>query len=268
MKRHAIATVSLFNFGKDQYPSYRSERAFLDPVCAALLPLTALLLLIRLGSPLGWGFWVFTPAYLLGGVFLCAVETTYHRIPAVLLFMCLGLAWSVLRIGHTIAPGFGLPSWFPAALATSFVVAAAYANVVWYFRDFELVRTAERKTAFTFLACRYAGTHTVLDATALDADEYVPVHNIFPQFQCPTLERLRVRSLSEIWNVELFTTKRRVALIIPEKVVTLHPGSPVGYRIVKDFVDRTLTSPEPLPLHVYELEREAGKPTDDGPAPR
>lgn len=258
LERHLAATATLLNAGKDDFPSYEADRAFLDPVSAALAPLAFALLLVRIASPLGWGLWVFAPAYLLGGVFLCLPPTTYHRIVTLFLFLGPALGWTAMTLFETVARGLSVSPRVGRWLAAAVVAAAALANLHYYFRGFERLRLPEHRTVFGFLACRYARTHVVVDATALDGREYVPRHNLFPELECPSLERIRVEKTAALWDVEALTSRPLAVLIVPEKVVAENPGTPTGYRIVREEIDTTIRFPEPLALHVYELEREPG----------
>jgi len=253
---HARKTLAVFNFSRDAFPGYGADRAMADPVVAALVPLAFGLLLLRIRSPVAVVVFVVTGGYLAGGVFLAGHPPTYHRIAITLFFASLAVAWAVCELAAAAAGAVRIPA-RPAVLVASaaVVLASAALSARYYFREFAPVTRLENKTAMGWLVCRYAGTHAVIDATTLDGEEHVPLHNVLPTFQCPSLTRVWCQSRAEIWNVSSFTNARAAVLILPETIAAGTPGSPAGYRVVRTFVDHSIQYPVPIPLRVVEMER-------------
>jgi 4-amino-4-deoxy-L-arabinose transferase-like glycosyltransferase len=252
---HVLRTISIFNFGSDHFKAYGANRALADAVTGALAPAAYALLLHRLSSPVGWVSIVFTGAYLSGAVLLCAGPPSYHRVLVVLLFSCLGVAWTMTGLARAFADRVNVPRWLPAAAAVAVVGASAWFNLHYYFREFPRARQTEAGFALGKLICRYAGTYTVVDATALDGHSYVPSDNLYPSFQCPEAKWVRVHEASRLWQFPELTDARRVALIVPNVVESANPGQPRGYRLVRRYVDRSIRQPVDLPLSVMEYER-------------
>jgi hypothetical protein len=233
-----------------------------DPVVAALVPLAFGLLLLRLRRPAAWMAFVFMGAYLVGGVFLAGHEPTYHRIAITLFYASLAVAWAARELAGAAAQALGLSAKGSLAAALAVAVASGVLSAHYYFREFPPVTHRGSTTGMGWLLCRYAGTHTVIDATTLDGVEYVPLHNVFPSFQCPSLHRIWCKSRADLWKVSKLTSARNVVLIVPERVVAETPGVPSGYRVVREFVDRSIKYPESVALRVYELSREGAAATD------
>jgi 4-amino-4-deoxy-L-arabinose transferase-like glycosyltransferase len=254
--KHVLRTIGIFNFGSDHFKAYGANRPMNDAVTAALLPVAGVLLFWRLSSPLGWVSVVFTGAYLTGAVLLCASQPTYHRIAVVLLFSSLGVAWTLIGLARALAASVGLPRWAPAALAFALVGASAWLNLHYYFGELPQSRLIEAGFGVGRLICRYAGTHTVIDATVLDGHEYAPPHNEYPDLQCPDARRLRVASAARLWAFRGLTEARRVVLIVPTVVESANPGQPRGYRLVRRTVDRSIRRPADLSLSALEFERD------------
>ena len=252
---HVLRTISIFNLGSDRFPAYNADRALNDAVTAALVPVAYALLFFRLSTPVGWLCIVFTGAYLSGGVLLCPTPPTYHRIPVILLFSCLGVAWALIGLARSFAAHARTPRWLPAVAAFAVVGASAWFNLDYYFREFPRTRLMEARLGLGNLICRYAGTHTVVDATALDGHSYVPTENLYPSFQCPEAKWVRIHEASRLWKFPEVTDARRVALIVPTIVESASPGQPQGYRLVRKYVDRSIRQPVELPLSVMEYER-------------
>jgi len=250
---HVERSALVFNFGDDFHQ--RARRSLVDPVTAALLPLAAAMLLIRIRSPLGWLFWTWIPLYLVIGVLLCAHPPTNHRVVTVLLMSSLAVSWGAHELAGTIRDGFALPRWSSAALVGAFVVTASWMNIEYYFVEFRASRPMGHTEGFTWLACSYAGSYTILDATWIDGWQYVPPNSNFFDYQCPSAHRVRIRDSADLWRLDRFTEATRLVLIVPREVVLRHPGEPEGYRVVRRYVDRSIKGPVPLPLEVYELER-------------
>jgi len=262
---HVLRTISIFNFGSDRFPAYNADRALNDAVTAALVPVAYALLFFRLSTPVGWLCIVFTGAYLSGGVLLCPTPPTYHRIPAILLFSCLGVAWALIGLARSFAAHARTPRWLPAVAAFAVVGASAWFNLDYYFREFPRTRLMEARLGLGNLICRYAGTHTVVDATALDGHSYVPTDNLYPNFQCPEAKWVRIHEASRLWKFPEVTEARRVALIVPTIVESASPGKPQGYRLVRKYVDRSIRRPVDLPLSVMEYERSPLDPMKGSP---
>jgi 4-amino-4-deoxy-L-arabinose transferase-like glycosyltransferase len=147
---HLVRTVGIFNFGWDSFKAYGAPRALCDPFTAALVPAAAAVLLARLRSPIGWMSILFAGSYLTGGVLLCATQPTYHRASVVLLFVCLGIAWTVTGLARALAAESPARRWLPAALAVVFVVASAASNLHFYFREYP--RTAQERPSAAVLS--------------------------------------------------------------------------------------------------------------------
>jgi hypothetical protein len=140
-------------------------------------------------------------------------------------------------------------------MACAVVGASAWLNLHYYFGELPQSRLIETRFGVGGLICRYAGTHTVIDATILDGHEYAPPHNEYPDLQCPDVRRLRVDSAARLWTFPELTDARRVVVIVPTVVESANPGQPRGYRLVRRTVDRSIRSPVDLPLSVLEFER-------------
>jgi 4-amino-4-deoxy-L-arabinose transferase-like glycosyltransferase len=252
---HALRTIGIFNFGSDYFKAYGANRPMNDAVTAALVPVAGVLLFWRLSLPLGWVSVLFTGAYLTGAVLLSASQPTYHRVLVVLLFSCLAVAWTLVGLTRALAASVNLPRWAPAALAFAVAGASAWLNLHYYFDESPLSRLTEARFGVGTLTCRYAGTHTVIDATALDGHEYVLRENAYPDLQCPGVKRLRIESAARLWAFPGLTDARRVVLFVPAAVESATPGQPRGYRLVRRTVDRSIRRPVDLPLAVLEFER-------------
>jgi 4-amino-4-deoxy-L-arabinose transferase-like glycosyltransferase len=252
---HALRTIGIFNFGSDHFKAYGANRPMNDAVSAALVPVAAVLLFWRLSSPLGWVSVVFTGAYLTGAVLLSASQPTYHRVAVVLLFSSLAVAWTLVGLTRALAASVRLPRWAPGALAFAVVGTSAWLNLHYYFGESPVSRLTEARFAIGTLTCRYAGTHTVIDATALDGHEYVLGGNAYPDLQCPDVKRLRIESASRLWAFSELTGAQRVVLFVPTAIESATPGRPRGYRLVRRTVDRSIRQPVDLPLAVLEFER-------------
>lgn len=252
---HVLRTLAIFNFGSDHFKAYGANRPLNDAVTAALVPVTGVLLFTRLSSPLGWLSVVFTGACLTGGVLFCASQPTYHRIVVVLLFSSLGVAWTLIGLTRTLAASVNVRRWMPAATVFAVAGASAWLNLHYYFRELPLTRLTEARFGVGNLTCRYAGTHTVIDATALDGHQYASTDNQYPDLQCPDAKRLRVDSAARLWTFPELTDARRVVVIVPTVVESENPGQPRGYRLVRRTVDRSIRRPVDLSLSVLEFER-------------
>ena len=264
---HARKTLAVFNFSRDAFPGYGADRSMADPVVAAFVPLAFGLLLVRFGRPAAFLVLVFTGAYLAGGVFLAGHPPTYHRIAIAIFGASLAVAWAVREMAAGVAAALRLPAGTGLAAALAVAAASGVASARYYFREFPPVTRLENKTAMGWLVCRYAGARSVIDATTLDGTEYVPLHNVFPTFQCPALDRVWCRSLADLWDVGKFTKADKAVLIVPERVADGHPGTPAGYRVVRTYVDRSIEYPAPVPLRVYELDRADPAPGGAAVAP-
>jgi hypothetical protein len=253
--QHVLRTLGIFNFGSDHFKAYGADRPMNDAVTAALVPVAAVLLLWRLSSPLGWVSVLFTGAYLTGAVLLSASQPTFHRVLVVLLFSCLGVAWTLIGLTRALAASVRLPRWAPAALAIAVVGASAWLNLHYYFRELPFTRLTEARFGVGKLTCRYAGTHTVIDATALEGRPYVSTDDRYADLQCPEVKRLRIDRPTRLWAFPEQTEAPRVVVIVPTVVESENPGQPTGYRLVRRTVDRSIRYPVDLPLSVLEFER-------------
>jgi 4-amino-4-deoxy-L-arabinose transferase-like glycosyltransferase len=253
---HVLRTIGVFNFGGDHFKAYGATRALNDAVTAALVPVAYVLLLSRLSSPLGWLSTVFTGAYLAGGVLFSASQPTYHRISVVLLFSSLGIAWTLIGLARALAADAGLRRFLPAATVIAVVGASAWLNLHYYFRELPQIRLTEAGLGVGRLICRYASTHTVIDATVLDGHAYAPTGNQYLDLQCPGATRLRVDTAARLWDFpELTETSARVVLIVPTVVESANPGRPRGYRLVRRTVDTSIQNPADVSLSLLEFER-------------
>jgi 4-amino-4-deoxy-L-arabinose transferase-like glycosyltransferase len=252
--RHVVHTIGIFNFGSDHFKAYGANRPMNDPVTAALVPVAGVLLFWRLSSPLGWVSVVFTGAYLTGAVLLSASQPTYHRVLVVLLFSCLAVAWTVVGLTRALAASVSRPRWAPAALVFAVAGASAWLNLHYYFGE-SSARLTEARFGVGTLTCRYAGTHTVIDATGLDGHEFVLRENAYPDLECPGVKMLHIESAAGLWAFPELTDARRVVLFVPAAVESATPGRPRGYRLVRSTVDRSIRYPVDLPLAVLEFER-------------
>lgn len=255
---HITKCLTIFNTGEDNVANYHAPRSMVDAVTAAAIPLAAALVLVGLRSPIGWTCASWVAPFFVFGVMLTMPPPTFHRLPAAIVFACFGVAWAFKRLVTVIRRGFGLPEGAVMAACLVFGVAALASNASFYLGEFRRVRPMVHTMAFTRLVCRYAPTHTVIDATTLDGREFIPTFNTFLGFECPAAKRLEVRAAAELWNTATITNDEHVVLIVPEEAVKAHPGTPSGYRVVREYVDVTSQYPQPLPLSVYELERETG----------
>jgi hypothetical protein len=253
---HAKKTVTMFNTGVDHGSDYAAQRSLVDAVTASMVPVAAAILLARLLTPAAWLCLTWVGAYLAIGVFLTAQPPSYHRIPTVLLFSSIAVAWTVAQLAGTIRERLRLPASTVALVCFAFTLAAGASNAYYYFHEFRLTRPTLHTMGLTRLVCGYAETHTVIDATTLDGREFVPTHNVFLYLECPGAKRIRSDKTASLWNVAALTDDERVVLIVPVEVLKSHPGKPQGYRVTKHFVDENIKYPLPLPLAVYELERE------------
>jgi 4-amino-4-deoxy-L-arabinose transferase-like glycosyltransferase len=253
---HVLRTLGVFNFGADHFKAYGATRPLNDAVTAALVPVAYVLLFSRLSSPLGWLSIVFTGAYLTGGVLICASQPTYHRISVVLLFSSLGIAWTLIGLARALAADVGVRRFLPAATVVAVVVASAWLNLHFYFRELPQIRSTEAGLGVGRLICHYAPTHTVIDATVLDGHAYARTENQYLDLQCPGAMRLRVDTVSRLWDFpDLTNAAARVVLIVPTVVESTNPGRPRGYRLVRRSVDTSIQSPAEVSLSVLEFER-------------
>ncbi len=252
---HVRKTLAVFNYSHDAFPAYGADRSMADPVVAALVPLAFGLLLLRFRRPAAFFVLVTTGAYLAGGVLLAGHPPTYHRIAIAIFGASLAVAWAAREMAGGVAGALRLPPGTGLGAALAVAAASGVASARYYFREFPPVTRLENKTAMGWLVCRYAGTRAVIDATTLDGKEYLPLHNVFPTFQCPALERVWCKRLADLWDVGKFTKAERVVLIVPEQVAGEHPGTPAGYRVVRSWVDRSIEYPAPVALRIYELDR-------------
>jgi hypothetical protein len=227
-----------------------------DAVTAALVPVAYVLLFSRLSSPLGWLCIVFTGAYLTGGVLFSASQPTFHRISVVLLFSSLGIAWTLIGLARALAADVGVRRVLPAATVLAVVGASAWLNLHFYFRELPQIRLTEAGLGVGRLICRYASTHTVIDATVLDGHAYARTENQYLNLQCPGATRLRIDTAARLWDFpELTNAAARVALIVPTVVESANPGHPRGYRLVRRSVDTSIQNPADVSLSVLEFER-------------
>jgi hypothetical protein len=253
---HVGNSLAMFNTGTDHVPNYSANRSLVDAVTAASIPLAAACILFALRSPLGWACAVWVGTYFLFGVMLIMPPTTFHRLPAAVVFACVAAAWTVTRLLRALRDGFALRPAFVGVACIAFGLASVAANAHYYLHEFRSRRPLIHSMGFTHLACRYAQTHTVIDATILDGAEFVPRFNTYLSFECPQLKRVIVEDSRLLWNPASLTDAEKAVLIVPRQVVAAHPGAPHGYRIVRRYDDESILYPTPLPLIVYELERE------------
>lgn len=253
---HMGQTLTMFNTGGDFYPAYWAHRSLVDVVTAALIPLAAVFVLSRLWTATGWLCATWWSGYLLVAVFLANHPPTYHRVATALLFASVAVAWTLVELLAAIRDGFHLSHRFVAAGCGAFALLAVAANAHYYFSEFRAQRPIQHTLGLALLTCPYAGTHVVIDATILDGIEYVPPINPAWDILCPELARVRVARASDLWKVPPAAQSDRAVLVVPAAVAEAHPGRPEGYRVARQFVDRRIGFPEPLPLAVYELERE------------
>ena len=252
---HARDTLTMFNVGTDSLSNYAAQRSLVDAVTAAMIPVSAAMLLVRWRSVGGWVCAAWWAAYLTFAVFLAAQLPSYHRVPTVLLFSSLAVAWALVELLEVMRRGFGLPRSGVAVGCLAFVAAAGGANVHYYFHEFRLARPLQHTLGFTQIMCTYAATHTIIDATTLDGTQYVPLENPPGFIMCPERAQIPRRSAVDLWNVEQLTQAERVVLIVPEAVAAAHPGEPRGYRVTRRYVDNRIGYPVRVPLAVYEMER-------------
>jgi len=252
--QHVSRTLSIFNFGGDYFKAYGADRALHDPVTAALTPAAYALLLWKLSSPVGWVSIVFSGAYLTGGVLLCASPPTYHRTLVVLLFSSLGVAWTVTGLARLLTDRPRTRRYVTAAIALAVVVASAWLNLHYYFRELGRTRLTDAGFALGNVICRYAGTHTVIDATVLDGREYVPPSG-YPLLECPEAKRIRVERVSDLRRLSELTGAERVLLVVPSDVEAANPPELRGYHLVRRFVDSSIQLPTRLSLSILEYER-------------
>jgi hypothetical protein len=253
---HVLRTIGIFNFGSDHFKAYGATRAMNDAVTAALVPVAYVLLFSRLSSPLGWMCVVFTGAYLAGGALLSASQPTYHRISVILLFSSLGIAWTLIGLARALAANVGIRRFLSAAMVIAVVGASAWLNLHYYFRELPQIHLTEAGLGVGRLICRYAPTHTVIDATVLDGHAYARTENQYLDLQCPGATRLRVDTAARLWDFpELPNAGARAVLIVPTVVESANPGSPIDYRLVRRSVDTSIQTPAELSLSVLEFER-------------
>jgi 4-amino-4-deoxy-L-arabinose transferase-like glycosyltransferase len=252
--QHVFRTVSIFNFGGDYFKAYGADRALHDPVTAALTPAAYALLLWKMSSPVGWVSIVFSGAYLTGGVLLCASPPTYHRTLVVLLFSCLGVAWTITGLARLVAARPRTRTYFTAAIGLAVVAASAGFNLHYYFRELPRTRLTDAGFELGNVICRYAGTHTVIDATVLDGREYVPSSQ-YPLLECPEAERIRIESVSDLRRLSELTGAERIVLVVPSEVEAANPAEHRAYRLVRRSVDSSIQLPTRLSLSILEYER-------------
>jgi 4-amino-4-deoxy-L-arabinose transferase-like glycosyltransferase len=253
--KHVLQTIGIFNFGSDHFKAYGANRPIDDAVTAALVPVAGVLLFWRLSSPLGWVSVVFGGAYLTGAVLLTASQPSFHRVLVVLLFSSLAVAWTLIGLTRALAASVSLHRWAPIALALAVAGISAWLNLHYYFRELPLSRLTEASFGIGKLTCRYAGTHTVIDATAVEGYEYVSTRNQYPDLECPAAERLRIDRAARLWTFPDRTDARQVVVFVPSAVESANPGQPRGYRLVRRTVDRSIRWPVDLPLSILEFER-------------
>lgn len=253
--KHAVRAATMFNVGADHYPNYQAKRSLVDVVTAAMIPVAAAMILARLWTPVGWlcgAWWGFLMVFT---VFLANHPPTFHRVPTVLLFSSVAVAWSLVELSAVIRDGFRLGRFTVPAACLAFAVAAGAANFHYYFIEYRHQRGIQHTLGLAQLVCPYAGSHVLVNATALDGHEYVPVNNPPMQVLCNSMQVVSVRHAAEMWDVSRVTRAERVLLVIPTHVVEANPGTPTGYRIVRQFVYERIVYPVRMPLTVYELER-------------
>lgn len=258
--RHAKDTLLLFNFCTDFYPNYAARRSLVDPVTAAMVPLAAGLVLARLRRPIGWLCALWWAAFVVIGVFLTAHPPAYHRVPAALLFSSLAVAWTLHQLlSKAVNPwGGGWRAAVPAVGCLLFAAAAGIANAQFYFGEYARAQPISRELGLVRIMCRYAPTHAVINATVIDGVEHVPLVASLLRVDCADLEPVEFSNRSsDLWEVEKFTQAPKAVLIVPKAVVAAHPGVPRGYRVTRVFDDFRLTTPLPVPLTIFELERES-----------
>ena len=260
---HARQTLQMFNIGTDFFPNYSAHRALVDGVTAAMVPLAAALLLVRWRTPTGWLCVNGWALYLFVTVFLARYPPTYHRVPTVLLFVAVGVAWTLFELLAILRDGWHLNRRVVIGAAAAFAVAAGVANADFYFREFPAARPMTDILGLALIACPYADTHAVVSATVLDDVQYVPHDNAAVRTLCPHLQPVFIRHTAQLWDIGAVTQAERAVLIVPEVVATAHPGTPAGYRIVNRRIDSRIRHPTPLPLLILELERAPQDPARD-----
>jgi 4-amino-4-deoxy-L-arabinose transferase-like glycosyltransferase len=252
---HVLRTVGIFNFGSDHFKAYGANRPINDAVSAALIPVSAALLLWRLSTPFGWIAVIFTGAYLTGGVLLSASQPTFHRVTVVLLFSSLAIGWTLVGLTRALAGSVKLPRRAPAVLALAVVAASAWLNLHYYFAESPISARTEARFGLGRLICRYAETHRVLDATGLAGYGSVPRETLYRDLECPGARTIRIEESRQLWDFSHLTDAPLVVLLVPEAVERDTPGRPSGYRLVRRTVDRSIRRPIDLPIAVLEFAR-------------
>jgi hypothetical protein len=255
MTQHVRDCLAIFNTGFDNVANYAATRSMVDAVTAAIIPLAAALVIVGLRSPIGWACAAWVSTFFLFGVILIVPPPTFHRLPAAIVFACFAAAWTFVRLATAIHRGLGLPRAFVLISCLAFGGAAVASNADFYLGEMRRTRPMVHYVAFARLVCRYADSHTVVDATTLDGREFVPRAYDYMSYECPRVKRLSTTDAAGFWDIGKVTEDERVVLIVPQEAVLAHPGTPLGYRIVREYVDETAKYPAPLPLSVYELER-------------
>jgi hypothetical protein len=255
MAKHVRDCLAIFNTGEDHVANYGAARSMVDAATAAVIPLTAALVVVGLRTPIGWVCAVWVGIFFFFGVMLIVPPPTFHRLPAAIVFSCFAAAWAVSRLLRAVQRGF---NWRPAFVTVGclgFAAVVLAANFHFYLYEMRLRRGMLHTMALTRIICGYAATHTVIDATTLDGREFVPKFNSFLGYECPKVKRIEQEDGDGFWNVDKVTSDEHVVLVVPKEAVDVHPGTPTGYRVVREYIDQTSTYPLPLPLAVYELER-------------
>jgi 4-amino-4-deoxy-L-arabinose transferase-like glycosyltransferase len=245
---HGLRTVGLFNFGTDWFHAYGAHRSLLDPLTAALAPIAFALVLARLSSALGWVVTLFVAAYLAGGVFLLSTPPTYHRIAVVVLFACLAVGWALAGLARGLKEN-GVRGWTPAVLAGVVVAGSAWLNLDQYFRKEPRIRRLDAAMGVGKLICRYASTHTVIDATGFSDDRYA-------RLDCPEARPTHL----EVSRLEAFLESERpprAVVILPATVETGEATRSGSYRLIRKSLDRSIGYPEEVALSILELDRVA-----------
>jgi 4-amino-4-deoxy-L-arabinose transferase-like glycosyltransferase len=255
---HALRTVTMFNRGADGFGLYGALRPLVDAVTGALVPLAAALLLVRIATPAAWmcSAWWFT--YLFVTVFLANHQPSFHRITTALVFVAFAVASASTQLLAAMRDGFRLgPRSVPVG-SLAIAALAIFANADFYFRQYPTDRGMWHTMGLAWIECAYVSSHVVIEATALDGSEYVPIDNKARPLLCPGWEKaiIRITSVADLWDIERFTQADDVVLITPAAVAREHPGHPRGYRVVRYVVDDRIGAPERLPLAVIELRRE------------
>jgi 4-amino-4-deoxy-L-arabinose transferase-like glycosyltransferase len=247
---HVLRTLGVFQFGSDWFHAYGAHRSLLDPITAALAPIAFALLLARLSTPLGWVVVLFVGAYLTGGVLLLSTPPTYHRIAVVVLFACLVEGWALIGLARWSMER-GMLRWTAGALAGAVVLGSAWLSLHHYFCEEPRIRRIDAGMGVGRWICRYARTHTVIDATGVADDR-------FAGLECPEARPLRSEADADRLEALLESERpARAVVILPASVEIGETGPSRSYRLTRRSVDRSIGYPAELPLSILELERVA-----------